>query len=94
VREGDSAIGLSLINLLELGSPEWNRLLLADPPVQEDLAVRLYTKRPVTRVWWATPDGDNPTGQVLEFGRDRNRGGTFVEFGVPSLAYWDLIVLE
>jgi len=94
VREGDDAIALNLINLLELGSPEWNGLLLADPSVQEGLAVRFYTDRLVTRVWWATPDDDNPASRVLEFSTGRDDNGIYVAFRVPSLAYWDLIVLE
>lgn len=94
VREGDDATGLNLINLLEIGSPEWNELLLADPPVQEDLAVRLYTDHQVSRVWWATPDGDNIASQALEISVGRDGRGIYVAFRVPSLLYWDLIVLE
>jgi len=94
LRESKGAIGLSLINLLELSSPEWNGLLTADPPVQKDLFVRLYSDRPVTRVWWATPDGGNPAAQVLEFSTGRDQGRTCTRFRVPWLAYWDLVVLE
>ncbi|MBC7249534.1 MAG: hypothetical protein H5T62_04555 [Anaerolineae bacterium] len=95
VREkGDEFIALNLINLLELGSPEWNGLLLTDPPLQENLQVRLYTERPVSHVWWATPDDDNPASQVLDFSRGRDGKGEYIAFQVPSLAYWDLIVLD
>jgi dextranase len=94
VREGKGAIGLSLINLLELSSPEWTGWLDADPPVQKDLAVRLYTERPVRRVWWATPDDGKSAGQVEAFSTGRDRGRAYARFRLPSLAYWDLIVLE
>ena len=94
VREGDGIIGLSLINLLELRSPEWNGLLLADPPVQENLVVRLYTDRPIQRVWWASPDVENSQAQALDFSIGSDEGGTYVTFRVPSLVYWELIVLE
>ena len=94
VREGDDAIALSLINLLELSSPEWNSELLADPPLQEDLVVRVYVERPVRRVWWATPDDSDPAGRVLAFSTGRDSGGPYVTFRLPSLAYWDLVVLE
>jgi dextranase len=94
VRECNHAIALNLVNLLGVESPEWNRALLTDPPVQEDLVVRLHTDRPATRVWWATPDGDNPTGRPLEFRRGRDEAGNYISFRVPSLVYWDLIIVE
>lgn len=94
VRESDHALGLSLINLLGIRSPEWNRALADDPAVQRDLLVRLHTDRPVTRVWWATPDGDRPTGQPLPFSAGRDEAGRYVSFRVAALSVWDLIVLE
>jgi dextranase len=94
VREREGTIGLSLINLLGLHSPEWDGQLEADPPLQRDLLLRLYTAVPVRRVWWATPDGDSPAGQVLDFSTGRDRTGTYATVRVPRLAYWDLIVLE
>ncbi len=94
VREGNDTISFSLVNLLEIASPEWNGLLLADPALQKNLQIRLYTEFSVTRLWWATPDGDDPTGQPLTFNRGEDEGGKYIEFSIPSLAYWDLIVLE
>jgi dextranase len=94
VREGQGAIGLSLINLLELSSPEWTGWLEADPPALRDLVVRLRTDRPVGRVWWATPDGGQPSGKVLPFRKGQDRGHAYTSFRLPSLAYWSLIVLE
>jgi dextranase len=94
VREGKGATGLSLINLLELSSPEWTSWLEADPPALQDLVVQLYTDRPVGRVWWATPDNGKPAGQVLAFSTDQDRDQAYIIFRLPSLAYWDLIVLE
>jgi dextranase len=94
VRQSDNSLALSLVNLLDLGSPEWNGLLLADPPPQRDLVVRLYTERPVRRLWWATPDDDDPAGRPLEFSVEKDTGGTYVTFQIPELTWWDLIVLE
>ena len=94
VREGEAAIGLSLINLLELNSAEWTDWLEADPPVLKDHVVRIYTDRPVGRVWWATPDNGKPAGQVLAVHRGQDRGQAYISFRLPSLAYWDLVVLE
>ena len=94
VRERNGAITLSLINLLELSSPKWDGELLADPPLQEDLVVRVCAKWPVKRVWWATPDDADPAGRVLEFRAGSEGGRPYVTFRVPSLAYWDLVVIE
>jgi hypothetical protein len=94
VREGADAIGLSLINLLGLDSPEWVGALTSNPLVQRDLLVRVSTKRPVRRVWWATADGDSPTAQDLEFSTENSGDCPCVSFRVPWLAYWHLIVLE
>jgi dextranase len=94
VREGADAIGLSLINLLGLDSPEWVGVLTADPLYQRDLLVRVSTERRVRRVWWATADSDNPTAQDLEFSTENSGDCPCVSFRVPWLAYWHLIVLE
>ncbi|MFN2240834.1 MAG: glycoside hydrolase family 66 protein [Anaerolineae bacterium] len=94
VREGADAIGLSLINLLELDSPEWVGALTTGPLVQRDLLVRVSTGRPVRRVWWATADGDSPAAQDLEFSTETSGDCPCVSFRVPWLAYWHLIVLE
>ncbi|MFW6136249.1 MAG: glycoside hydrolase family 66 protein, partial [Chloroflexota bacterium] len=94
VRESDRAIALNLINLLGVQSPEWDDPLPDDPLAREDLAVRLYIDRLVTQVWWATPDGHDPAAQPLAFSRGRDTAGPYVSFRVPSLRYWDFIVLE
>ncbi len=94
VRENDGTIALSLINLLGLKSPEWNGLLPADPPRQENLALRFYTDRSPGRIWWATPDEDNLAARVLDFNTEKDERGTYVTFRVPWLTWWDLIVLE
>jgi dextranase len=94
VRENDSSIALSLINLLGLKSPEWNGLLPADPPRQENLALRFYTDRSPGRIWWATPDDDNLAARVLDFNTEKDERGTYVTFRAPWLTWWDLIILE
>ncbi|MDY7076174.1 MAG: glycoside hydrolase family 66 protein [Chloroflexota bacterium] len=94
VRENDDTIALSLINLLGLESPEWNSLLLADPPCQEDLVLRFYTECSPGRVWWATPDDDNLAVRELEFSIEQDKGEIYVTFCIPRLSWWDLIVLD
>lgn len=94
VRQHESTIGLSLINLLGLDSPRWDSPLAADPFLQRDLLLRLYTPHPVTRAWWATPDDDDPVASDLEFSTGREGARAFATLRLPRLAYWSLIVLE
>ena len=94
VRESDHAVAVSLVNLPRARSLEWAQALPGDPPLQEDLAVRLFTDQPVERIWWATPDGDDPAAQPLTVTRGSEEAGAYVAFRVPSLLYWDLIVVE
>ncbi len=56
--------------------------------------MRYYTDQTIERVWWASPDVASPQAQPLDITAGSDVGGSFVTFVVPSLAYWDLIVLE
>lgn len=94
VREGDGVIGLSLINLLDIVSPEWNGLLLADPTPLDELRLRYRTKQNVERVWLASPDFASPQATFLDFEPGQDTQGSYIEFTVPRLEYWDLIVIE
>jgi len=94
VREGDDVIGLSLINLLDIASPEWNGLLLADPTPLDELQVRYRTERNVERVWLASPDLASPQATVLDFESGQDTQGSYIKFTVPRLEYWDLIGIE
>lgn len=93
-RKGQRFETISLINLLGIASPTWNGPQIPKPTLQSDLRLRYYTQQPVKNIWWATPDGNDPTGQTLSFKRGEDDSGKYIEFNIPSLAYWDLIVLE
>ncbi len=94
VRQGDGVIALSLINLLDIKSPGWNGLLLADPTPLEDLRVRFRTDQTVEQVWLASPDFASPRTVILDFESGRDTRGNYIEFTVPWLDYWDLVVIE
>ena len=93
-REGEGYETISLINLLDVTDPAWNGLQEKDVAPVTDLRVRIYTGQPVRRIWWASPDGENPRARSLDFYLGSDRRGTFVTFTVPLLVCWDLIVLE
>ena len=93
-REGEGCETVSLINMLGVTDPEWSGFQPKDPTPQTDVRVRCYTDRPIQRIWWASPDGESPRARPLDFTIGSGAAGTYVTFTVPSLVYWDLIVLE
>ncbi len=90
VREGDGFAAVSLVNLLSLESPEWARRLPSPPAALGPSIVHIGVDREVSRVWVATPDGDDPSPQPLSF----TQADGALSFQIPSLVYWDLIVIE
>ncbi|MGQ9600516.1 MAG: glycoside hydrolase family 66 protein [Anaerolineae bacterium] len=93
-REGRDFETISLINLLDIADPGWNGLLLDDPTPLDELRVRYQTGRRVERVWLASPDFGSPRAMVLDFEPGRDIRGNYIEFTVPRLDYWDLVVIE
>lgn len=93
-RQGEGFETVSLINLLGITSPEWNGLLLADPTPLDGLQVRYQTEQRVKRVWLASPDFASPQAITLDFSTGQNDQGRTIEFTVPRLEYWDLVVIE
>jgi dextranase len=93
-RRGEDFETISLINLLDIPSPEWNGLLLVDPTPLGELRVHYQMDREVQRVWLASPDFASPQAIPLEFSTGKFNGKSYVEFLVPRLEYWDLVVLE
>lgn len=45
---------------------------------------------PVTKIWMASPDYEDGTPQTLDF----TQNGNTVTFTVPSLQYWDMVVVD
>jgi dextranase len=92
--QGQGFETISLINLLDIPNPEWSGLLLADPTPLDKLSIRYHTERGVKRVWFASPDFASPQAMVLDFEPGRDTRGNYIEFTVPRLEYWDLVVIE
>jgi dextranase len=83
---------IHLINLTDATSLEWrdNEGSQPEPTVKKDLNVTFDTNGKVEKVWLATPDAYN--GSVMEL--DYNQKGGHVTFTLPSLKYWDMVVIE
>jgi dextranase len=83
---------LNLINLFGVDNLWRNR---SDPPqVQTDIHLKYHFDQPVCQIWLATPDDGLGRPQTLSFTEGRDEAGNFVEFSVPKLEYWDLVVFD
>lgn len=92
VRESDNFTAINLINLLGVENPEWSKPL-GDPPTHlgTTMVRILNVDREISRIWMASPDWTDISPQRLIFTiSDEN----VVTFEIPSLIYWDLIVIK
>ncbi|MCO5061060.1 MAG: hypothetical protein M9963_03510 [Kiritimatiellae bacterium] len=83
---------ISLINLH--GVDELWRNRSARPVAQTQIAVKYYVDKAVTNVYVATPDDGLGRAMPLPFTEGIDGGGRYVEFTIPKLEYWDLVVLD
>jgi dextranase len=91
VRESPGFTAISLINLVGLDSPEWNKPLEAAPrPLgTTQVWIEEVPKSPAA-VWIASPDWEDISLRKIPF--SFGDGGLTLE--IPSLQYWDLILLD
>lgn len=95
VREGENFLALNLINLLEVNTPEWTKEVEQAPRTLGPTVVRIYEPNlEVDRVWFASPDGADLSPRSLEYTVFEDQEGRGIRIEIPSLAYWDLFVLE
>lgn len=83
---------IHFINFTNASSLEWRDPdgTRAEPPVFSDLTVKVTSGKEVKKIWFASPDIDYGSSQNIEF--TRSDGGAV--FTIPSLQYWDMIVIE
>lgn len=93
-RKGEGFEAISLIPARGLPHREWNRPLEAAPCPLEDVPVRYFPPRTVRRVWLASPDLGDPVAMCLGFRSGQCLQGRYIEFTVPRLEYWGLVVIE
>jgi dextranase len=91
VREGDGFTAINLVNLLGVESPEWAKVIETAPNPLGATTIRVMNiDGDIARVWLASPDDVVLSPQPLSFKVEDNA----LSFEVPSLVYWDLIVIE
>lgn len=92
VRESDDFTAISFINLLGIKSPEWTEPLDGPPtPLGTTTVQVLNIDREISRIWLASPDGTEISPQSVTFSIEDDN---VLKFEIPSLIYWDLIVIE
>jgi dextranase len=91
-REKEDRLIVHLINFTDAVHMDWqdSHGMQTEPAVRTDLRIRLETSREVSRVWMASPDRLQGSAQPLDF---RQNDGN-LEFTLPSLKYWDMVVVE
>ncbi|MBI2846016.1 MAG: hypothetical protein HYX86_05665 [Chloroflexi bacterium] len=93
-RKGQNHQAISLINLLGIQAPEWNSFLSVDPTSLENFIVRYRPPQGVRQVWVASPDFPSPRASLLPLSWGSDLQGSQIEFTIPRLEYWDLVVVE
>lgn len=85
---------LHFINLLNVTSTDWmdTNATKAAPTTQTNVPVKYYygTGSPAA-VNFASPDLNGGDAQSLPFSTGSDSGGSYVQFTLPSLQYWDMV---
>jgi dextranase len=88
----DEYDAVSLINLSGVDD-RW-REPCSNPTPQTDIQLKYYVDKKVQRVLVATPDDGLGRPVELSFTEGTDGGGYYVTFTVPSLAVWDLVIID
>ena len=88
---------LNLVNLLNASNTNW-RDDNADypvPPTQTNVVVTYYygSGSIPGHIYWASPDTNSGRMSSLALTGGANSNGNYVQFTLPSLAYWDIVYL-
>lgn len=83
---------VQLVNFTNADSDSWRDLngTMPEPELIESLAVDIPVTGTVKRIWMASPDIEGGALQELNY----SAGADKVRLSIPSLKYWDMIVIE
>jgi dextranase len=83
---------LHFINFTNASTMDWRDSLgkQNEPAVKRDVAVSVRTDRTVAKVWLASPDYYNGSPVSLDFTQQDGK----VEWKLPGLNVWDMVVIE
>ncbi|GGM38795.1 cycloisomaltooligosaccharide glucanotransferase [Paraliobacillus quinghaiensis] len=91
-KERDNKDILHFINFTDATTMEWkdNQGNQAEPERKEDISITVNVDKEVSNVWMASPDFYNGAAVDLEYQQE----GDQLTFTLPSLKYWDMVVVE
>ena len=92
-KTGDRQV-ISLLNFLNAPDVSWRDLegTWPAPLKMRNIPASVAIDRPVTRVWTASPDRNGGVPEDLQF--TVTDDGSRINFTLPALEYWDMIVIE
>lgn len=87
---------IHFINLTGSEDAHWRDVQADRPPapVLTGLKVRIAVDADIAGAGWASPDVDGGRYHALKLARGNDQGQRYVEFVLPSLDYWDIVVLN
>jgi dextranase len=95
VREKGPFEMIHLVNLIGVNDDIWRNAAPA-PQTQQNITFRYYGPRvaQAQSAFYATPDDGTGQPQALALAKGSDSRGAYVEFVVPRLEYWDVVVLR
>ncbi|MFN8528646.1 MAG: glycoside hydrolase family 66 protein [Anaerolineae bacterium] len=91
LRTGSSFETISLVNFVGVDGTDWNAPTTVAPTPFTNISVQLPVTRPVSAVWFASPDDETTMGSTaLAYAVE----GGMLQFTLPSLNLWSMIVVE
>ncbi|MCA9923300.1 MAG: hypothetical protein KC421_13055, partial [Anaerolineales bacterium] len=95
VRESDGVTAVSLINMLGIEQIQWEKEVPNAPRALGETAVTISgVENEISHIWFATPDSEDISPQLLDYTISQEANQKAITFTIPSLSYWDLIVIE
>lgn len=95
-QNGDGERVIHFINLIGVEEDSWvdNYGKQKSPEKQVDPVVKHYVTAFPTHVYFASPDYQEGILTELSFETGEDENGKFVRFTMPSLEYWDTVILK
>lgn len=87
---------IQMINLLGVEQNDWraNEGIKETPEHINDFVVKYYPEAEIDSVWLASPDDNDNRSTELTYQTGDDGGGTYIQFEVPSLEYWNMIYMK
>jgi dextranase len=94
-QKGDVTI-VHLLNLLGSNDAHWRDIDVdrPDAPLISGVKVRVFCGAKISSAEWASPDVDGGRLHALSFETGNEKGRSYVDIVVPSLKYWDMVLLH